>query len=257
MDELLPIRADLRLGDLRALYSGWLLAVQNDAGDDEQPEPPLPAGLRSLSGPLKSLTRFLGLERDSLAAATKFSASLEVSAPPKDALSRWISSLPELQKNMVLLQAASGEDPHGIAGLVSRFERECLRMEASAPLPHRTAGELRAAADQRAKDQERREEVRLRLEQERQEKEKAAARARHLDALEEREAEAWGQVDRLVATKRPKDYDSAVNLLVDLRDLAERKGASADLRERLLALRAHHAAKPSFLRRLSAVWLEK
>ena len=58
MDELLPIRADLLRGDLRALYLGWLRAVQNDDLDDEQPEPPLPPGLRTLSEPLDSLTRF-------------------------------------------------------------------------------------------------------------------------------------------------------------------------------------------------------
>src|SRR5260370_37423998 len=48
MDTLLPIRADLLRGDLRSLYLGWLLAVQFVMVDDDEPEPPLPSGLRDL-----------------------------------------------------------------------------------------------------------------------------------------------------------------------------------------------------------------
>jgi hypothetical protein len=63
-------------------------------------------------------------------------------------------------------------------------------------------------------------------------------------------------VDRLVATKRPKDYDGAVALLVDPRDLAERKGGSAVFRERLLNVRSRHAGKPSLLRKLNEAGLK-
>jgi hypothetical protein len=81
-------------------------------------------------------------------------------------------------------------------------------------------------------------------------------RAKHLDALEKRETESWAQLDPLVATKRPNDYDRAVTLLADLREVAVRKGGSAVFEERCRELRARHSAKPSFLRRLKEAGLD-
>jgi hypothetical protein len=52
-----------------------------------------------------------------------------------------------------------------------------------------------------------------------------------------------------VATKLPKNYDHAVQLLVDLRDLAARDD-SAGFQMQLAAFRNAHARKPSLLARL-------
>ncbi|MGH8567372.1 MAG: hypothetical protein ACREXU_04985 [Gammaproteobacteria bacterium] len=48
---------------------------------------------------------------------------------------------------------------------------------------------------------------------------------------------------------RPKNYDQAVELLADLRDLAARKHG-ADFRLRVEALRAEHARKLTLIERL-------
>jgi hypothetical protein len=60
----------------------------------------------------------------------------------------------------------------------------------------------------------------------------------------------WQRVEELVATTKPREYDIAVQLLVDLRDLAERDGGTAVYRQRLIELRATHARKPSLLEQL-------
>ena len=57
------------------------------------------------------------------------------------------------------------------------------------------------------------------------------------------------EIDELIATKRPKDYDRAVTLLVDLRDLAGRTGRTAEAKARILELRQRHSNKPSLLKR--------
>jgi len=62
-------------------------------------------------------------------------------------------------------------------------------------------------------------------------------------------------VKDLIATKQPKGYDHAVKLLLDLRDLAARKGKRDDFEARLNALRAAHPRKPSFIARLRMVGL--
>jgi hypothetical protein len=54
-------------------------------------------------------------------------------------------------------------------------------------------------------------------------------------------------VENLLATKLPKSYDRAVELIMDLRDLAARKGKKEDFPSRLDALRASHLRKPSFI----------
>ena len=89
----------------------------------------------------------------------------------------------------------------------------------------------------------------------RREREQAAARDSHLTALAKRQAGAWRRVEALVATKRPGDYDAAVALLKDLREISERKGRLVDVIERIGALRDAHAKKPSLLMRLKKAGL--
>lgn len=45
-------------------------------------------------------------------------------------------------------------------------------------------------------------------------------RAKQLKSLVGQEEKLWTQVHDLVATKLPKNYDQAVKILIDLRDLA-------------------------------------
>ena len=73
---------------------------------------------------------------------------------------------------------------------------------------------------------------------------------KHLDRIAEKESELWNQIENLIATKQPKSYDHAVQLLVDLRDLAARKGKKTDFGSRLDALRASQVRKPSFIERI-------
>lgn len=50
--------------------------------------------------------------------------------------------------------------------------------------------------------------------------------------------------------KKPADYDEAVKLLGDLRDLGSRSGRSAEVQDRIQRIRDEHAKKPSFVGRL-------
>jgi hypothetical protein len=56
---MVQARSELAAGDLRLLYLGWLLAIQSDDVDDEDTEPPVPAGLGDLSAPLQAIADFL------------------------------------------------------------------------------------------------------------------------------------------------------------------------------------------------------
>jgi hypothetical protein len=76
------------------------------------------------------------------------------------------------------------------------------------------------------------------------------AREQHLNALVGRQAQAWQQVTVRIDAKRPKEYDAAVELLIDLKALAERDGQMQAFRRRVRQLRERRARKPSLLDRL-------
>ncbi|MGH9419800.1 MAG: hypothetical protein ACRD3J_07500 [Thermoanaerobaculia bacterium] len=76
----------------------------------------------------------------------------------------------------------------------------------------------------------------------------------HLDALAGNEPAIWKEVEGLIASKQPTRYDHAVTLLVDLRDLAARKGG-AGFQQRVEELRAAHVRKPTLIDRLQKAGL--
>ncbi len=62
-------------------------------------------------------------------------------------------------------------------------------------------------------------------------------------------------MDALISTKRPRDYEVAVQLLKDLAEHGEQRGREAEVRDRLAQLRQAHARKPTLLERLKAAGL--
>jgi len=78
-----------------------------------------------------------------------------------------------------------------------------------------------------------------------------AGRALYLDQLAKREKAVWKQVEAYIEKRQPNDYDRAVALLTDLHDLAVRQGDETGFQWTMEELRKTHAAKNSFLRRLT------
>jgi hypothetical protein len=126
MDSLIPLRADLMRGDMRALYLGWLFCLQNQELSPHATEPPLPAGLAKLPAPLQSFADFLGLEGDLIRAAADRSRNLAVPSPSRAKLAAWIAAMPEAEKNAVLLGMAEGNDSCSRIDLLRRFKQYCL-----------------------------------------------------------------------------------------------------------------------------------
>lgn len=150
----------------------------------------------------------------------------------------------------LLVGFVEASDPHLRSETLRRFNasREgTLGLDAGPP---RTVTELLADAERTRENRERIEAERADEARARREREAAEARSRELDALERREAAAWGKVDALIATKQPRRYDEAVKLLGDLRDLGARRGDAGQIEARIRRLCEAHSNKPSFLRRL-------
>ena len=256
MDSLIPLRADLMRGDLRALYLGWLFCLQNQELSPHATEPPVPAGLAKLTAPLQSLAHFLGIDGELIEAAAERSHNLSTPSPSRAKLAAWIAAMPEAEKNALLLGMAEDSDSRSRIDLLRRFNQYRVpplpRAEGEDSQP-RTVSQIMAVAQAHAAQRIRREAERKAAEQEKQERARTAARVKYLDKLVGREAQIWEQVDALAQSKQPNNYDRALSHILDLRDLAARRGQQVYFDSALERLRLNHRAKPTFLRRLSQV----
>jgi hypothetical protein len=259
MPSLISIRDELMRGDLRALYLGWLASFPergwygDDADvDEDEREPPVPPGLAKLTAPQRALADFLRVDDDLLEVAATGSSGEPPAAPSRTEMVRWVETLPVADKDKYLARFLAEEGDILLrAELWKRFREATApqgtdRARASA---RRTVAELLAARDALAQEKSRKAAEQAARERARREREQAEARTQHLDQLASREPAAWREVEQLIAMKRPNDYDRAVTLLVDLRDLADRSGRTEEVANRIRELRQRHRNKPSLLER--------
>ncbi|MGI5134230.1 MULTISPECIES: hypothetical protein [unclassified Streptomyces] len=252
------LRAELAAGDLRPLYVAWLAGLTSWelAEDDEEEyalevEPPVPAGLASLTGPQRALADFLCVDADLLTAAAESSESATADAVDRAALAAFIAALPAAEKDSLLLEAALGTAPLSGHQLLALY---CAT--ASGPrtgAKRRTAAQLLDAAYRHRTERRQREKAaRVAAEQARA---RAATEAReaHLDQLARNTGKAWRDIDDLIAQKKAAAYDAAIALLRDLRDMQARTGCTADFDRRVSELRAAHRGKPSLMHRFDSM----
>jgi hypothetical protein len=249
-----PARAELASGDRRLLYLAWLLSVQSGEVDDDETEPGVPAGLRDLSAPLRAAVDFLRIDQDLLAAAAAVSGEIADDGSQQD-LPAWVERLPEPDKSSLLLQVAQGQGARVQAVLLRRFRKERHDLGSREGSGTRTAGELREAAESLRDARLRAAAQRRARDEARRARQAAAAYERRLDELALRQEQSWQQVDELIATKRPRDYDQALAILVDLRALGDRDGSAEAFAERFGRLRERNLRKPSLLERFDKAGL--
>jgi hypothetical protein len=256
LSSLISVRSELARGDLRALYVGWLLCVQNGELDDDEIEPPVPAGLGQLSASLSGFADFLRIDSDLVDAAAAASPPLIEIEPRPEEIREWLAKLPVADKDDLLAQLMAGNTAALGSELVQRMRRERASPDEKGPAvaERRTVAALLRASEQAA--EERKRIAAEKAAREKAERERAAARARatHLEQLAGKEPVLWKKVDSLIATKTPKSYEQAMELVADLRDLAARKD-ELGFRRHVEALRAAHRSKPTLIARLDKAGL--
>lgn len=252
LSSLIPVRAELARGDLRALYLGWLLCVQNHEVDDEDLEPPVPPGLGQLSASLDAFADFLRIDGDLLDVAAEASEIMGGTGLSREEVHAWVAGLPAGEKDDMLAGLVVGEDLSVATELLQRFLKQSrdTRAGSGTQAVRRTVAELLEAAESRAEERRQAEAKKRAEEAERRRRQAEIARAEYLDKIASQQPKLWARVEGLIATKQPKRYDEAVKLLLDLRDLAQREGKDDKFRMRAETIHAVHARKPSLLERL-------
>jgi hypothetical protein len=233
---LAPLRAELMRGDLRVAYLAWLLAVQTGGIAENHPAPPAPPGLSELTAAQAAMVEFLRIDEDLIVAAAEGSEEPSDELP---ALREWALALAPRAKDEWLRRAI--EDPDLTLGseLLRAFRAEVTPTGAAGP---RTVRELLANAEKYREKRERAETERA----EKAKKAAEAARKRRLDALAKGIDTAWAKLEALV---EKSDYEEALKLATDLRDLAKRGGASAAFAAPFEAMRKRQLRRRGFFDR--------
>ncbi|MFC4534628.1 hypothetical protein [Sphaerisporangium dianthi] len=256
LSAIVGVRAELAAGDPRPLYLAWLAAYgtwerDEDAFDDaeqDEIEPSVPHGLGTLSAPQQALADFLRLDPDLLAVAAEASTPLTTVRDDPRELARWLKHLSPSEKDDLLLRVVQNQAAVQVRmELLRRFRGE-PKSDTDA-VPRRTVAELLDAAAVRRGERERRVAAERAEQEARCERERALAREKRLDELARDQDAAWSRAQALIATKKAKEYDTAVELLRDLRAVAERAGRLDGFVRRFALLRQEHLRKPSLIER--------
>jgi hypothetical protein len=259
LEEMLPLRETIAGGDLRPLYVGWLAGVEEGVVEEDAPEPPVPPGLKALPPALKALARFLRVSDDLLAVAAKRSGDAPPSVTPsREDVAAKVAALPERQRNAVLVDLLEG-DPAAARRALLRALRDAGPKDPApvATKTGRTAGDLVAPARAIAEARYRMEAERLAKKKARLQAEAAAKRAKYLDELTGRQELAWELLEKKIESKQQKEYDEAVGLLKDLREISLRDNAARSFEARVRSLHARHVKKSTFVARLQKAGMLK
>jgi hypothetical protein len=124
LSSLISVRVELARGDFRGLYLGWLLCAQSGDIDDDEFEPPVPAGLAKLSASLESLVEFLRIDTDLVGVAASASPPLDHAEPKPAEVREWLTKLPVAEKDDLLTRLIAGNDSALANELVQRMRHE-------------------------------------------------------------------------------------------------------------------------------------
>ncbi len=111
LSSMIGLREELLRGDFRCLYIAWLLGVQQGWVDSDETEPPVPAGLETLSGALSTFTRFMRVDPDLVAVAARDSVEISKSGLEQE-MKTWIRKLDRDEKNEIIYHLMRSKVSH-------------------------------------------------------------------------------------------------------------------------------------------------
>jgi hypothetical protein len=241
------LRDDIMQGDYRALYLAWLKAMRLEATYDDEDEddpdsllndhePPLPAGLKQLTPPLKRFASFFEIDPFLISAASELSPDL---VPQEEVdFSSLIAHLTRQECDEFLLKIANAE-PGAAAALRKKLHSFEKPMPKVAIHP-RTFGEILETAKRSRQAESRRQ--------------AEAKRKKHIaemQVLAKREAQTWQEIEKLVQMgSTARNYDDAIALLSKLQQLSEFQGTQVNFIIRVRELGERYKKRTTFIERL-------
>jgi hypothetical protein len=247
---LTPLRAEVLAGDLRLFYLLWLMAVEADRFEADEPEP-MP-GIGPMTAALEAFAAFFGIDPDLVHAAAERPGIVIPSVSTSADVRKTLLAMTDSEKTEILARLYDG-DTHVAPELRAKVRDRMTVGTSAPPVVARTVGELRARARAVGLAREQAAADKLAAEQKRQVEEAEKARRVKLDAIARRGEGVWREVEAEIERRSATGYDRAASLLLDLRAVAEDRGAMPDFDKRLRAIRERHARKQQFIMRLAKI----
>ncbi|MCB1824500.1 MAG: hypothetical protein KDJ54_07960 [Candidatus Competibacteraceae bacterium] len=255
MARLTPLRDELSRGDQRGLYLGWLAAVETGEVEDDQLEPPVPAGMKQPTSAQRALVKFLGIGLDLLSGATLASADVTEDAPGPEEMEAWLDTVPadETRDLLRLLLASRGQQAE--RALKTRFatwQRERYPSPV-AGTARRTVAELRRLAEEVGQ-------LRLRWETEaraRADAERRKQREAYLSTLARDFDQAWATANQQAERGVASAYDEVRRAVVDLAEAYQRHASHEQFEQALHRFMEPHRRRTTLVKRLMEAGLWK
>ena len=248
MARLLPLRDELLRGDTRPLYLGWLARVGSEEIADEDLEPPLPAGLKTLTPAQMALAEFLRIPPDWLAAAAADSADLVPAGDAAPAVDAWLALQTPAQMRetlRLLLQKRGQEAERGLQGRFLAWQR-AQQTPGAAPPVRRTVAQIEEGCTAAE---------RIRVERETRERQALAAKQRaerekHLVQVAARANAIWEGIDKTLQRGTGSAYEQAQQAVLELSEALALAGREAEFRSSLARLMDAHGKRRAWVARL-------
>ena len=236
LGQLTPLREQLLQGDTRMLYLAWLKVVSMD--DEEwldEPEPPLPAGLKQLNASLQAFAEFFEIDPHLISSAAESSKKAESNSEVD--LESAIAKLSREESEAHLLQIARSE-PGAVLSLKKHLMELSGKKSPARSQSPRTVSDLFERADA--------------IEESAKRKARAEAERKRILRMEElagNEEVNWQYVEKFLQQKRGSTYDEATKLLVELRDMSVYKQREDKFRERFNTIRENYKKSLALMER--------
>jgi hypothetical protein len=241
------LRDDILQGDYRVLYLAWLQAMsletdqyEEDEDDPDNsfndPEPPLPAGLKQLTPSLEAFADFFEINPSLISAASQLSRDL--TPLQQTDFAPLISRLTRQECDEFLSKIASAEP-----GAVTALRKKLFSFEKSTPKVEthpRSFGELLETAEKLSRAAARR-----------QAEEERKRHVAEMQELAKRETQTWQEIEKLVQMgSAARNYNGAIALLSKLQQLAEFQGTQANFTARVRELGERYRKRAALMERL-------
>jgi len=241
LSSFLPLRNDLIEQDYRLLYLAWLKAVNlNPPEEDEKYfHPTVPQGLRNLPQSIKDFIELFDIDEFLIRAVAKFSPKKK--KVEKLVLKDALSKLSQEECNDFLLRLALNE-PYLSVQLKRRLE-EVNKQDSGDVFEKKERQTVSAFLDQLKNEREQEIEKQRALEEQK--------RIQELEKLSRQEPQLWNKIALLINEKKAYAYDEAVNILLNLKELAGYKKTVSIFQEKLNKIHMTHKSLSGLRRRLN------
>ena len=248
MARLTPLREELLRGDWRGLYIGWLAGMAAGEVEDDQLEPPAPAGLKQFTPAQLALAAFLAVDFDVLTAAAMGSADAAVDATAPGEMEIWLETVPPDEARDVLRQLLAGEGQRAERSLKARFLawQRAQRPPAVIGAARRTVAELHQLADEVEQIRQRQEA----LERARADAARRKQREVDLATLARDFDRAWAAADQQAQRGVASAYDDVRRAVADLAEAYELHATREQFEQALQRFMTPHVRRTTLVKRL-------